>query len=227
MICLIDNFFMFLLLGFFWLFWMFYYFVQTWKKCHLKLFIYLFWLGCVFVAIFRLSPIVGRGYSLVAVLRLLLVLASPVAEQVLGVAGFDSCCSWALEYGRSSYGTWTQFPHDLLDLSSHSRDWTMFPALAGGFLTTGIPEKSLIIFKNIFFLPSLAFFEGPIKHTLECVILIHRLMDDLFIISLYLISISLWIVSIAVSSGSPASSSIGLIWCYLFYSYIVFFMYKY
>ena len=76
----------------------------------------------MFVAIFRLSLIVGRGYSLVAVLRLLLVLASPVAEQVLGVAGFDSCCSWALEYGFSSYGTWTQFPHDLLDLSSHSRD---------------------------------------------------------------------------------------------------------
>ena len=77
----------------------------------------------MFVATFRLSLIVvSRGYSLAAVLRLLLVVASPVAEQVLGGAGFNSCGSRALEYGLSSYGTWTQIPHDLLDLSSHSRD---------------------------------------------------------------------------------------------------------
>ena len=51
-------------------------------------------------------------------------------------------------------------------------------------------------------------------------------MDDLSITSVYLISISLWIVSIAVSSGSPAFSSTSLTWCYLFYSYIVFFMFS-
>ena len=44
----------------------------------------------MFVATFRLSLIVvSRGYSLAAVLRLLLVVASPVAEQVLGGAGFN------------------------------------------------------------------------------------------------------------------------------------------
>ena len=55
-----------------------------------------------------------RGYSLVVVLRLLIVVASPVAEnglqgaRVSAVAACElsSCGSWALEHGLRYCGTW-------------------------------------------------------------------------------------------------------------------------
>ena len=46
------------------------------------------------------------GYSLVAMLRLLIAVASLVAE-VLGYLGFSSCGSWALEHRFSSCDTRT------------------------------------------------------------------------------------------------------------------------
>ena len=56
----------------------------------------------------------SRGYSLVAVCRLLIVVASHCRAWALGHAGFlavvrglNSCGSQALEPRLSSYGTWT------------------------------------------------------------------------------------------------------------------------
>ena len=51
------------------------------------------------------SPLaVSGGYSLVAMLSLLIAVASLVAE-VLGCLGFSSCCSWALGHMFSSCDT--------------------------------------------------------------------------------------------------------------------------
>ena len=51
----------------------------------------------------------SRGYSLVAILRLLMAMDSPlVTEHGLSRhMGFSSCSSWALEHRLSSCGTWT------------------------------------------------------------------------------------------------------------------------
>ena len=55
-----------------------------------------------------------------------------------------SCDSWALEPCRS-----VAVAHGLVALqhvvSPWTRDWTVSPALAGGFLTTGPPEKPLFL----------------------------------------------------------------------------------
>ena len=58
------------------------------KKKELRLFIY-FWLHWVFLAV--------RGPSSVALHRLLIVGASPVAEAGSGCSGFSSCGVWAPE----------------------------------------------------------------------------------------------------------------------------------
>ena len=63
----------------------------TFKKFYLFI-----WLCWVFVAECRLSlAAVSGGYSLVAVCRLLIAVASLVAEQALGHRGFRSCGTWA------------------------------------------------------------------------------------------------------------------------------------
>ena len=64
----------------------------------------------------------GRGYSLISVRGLLIVVAFLVEEQglqgarasVVGTRGLSSCCSRALEHRLSSSGAWDK----LLDQSS-------------------------------------------------------------------------------------------------------------
>ena len=69
------------------------------------LFIYLFSAALGLRCCTGFSPLaVSGGYSLVAMLSLLIAVASLVAG-VLGCLGFSSCCSWALEHGLKSYGT--------------------------------------------------------------------------------------------------------------------------
>ena len=79
------------------------------------IFIYLFIFGCAesSFAVRRLSLVAAsRGYSLVVVCGLLIVVASVVAEQrlysaqasVVAACGLSSCSSWALEHRLSNCG---------------------------------------------------------------------------------------------------------------------------
>ena len=99
-------------------------------KINLFLFIY-FWLCWVFVAARGLSLVaVSRGYSSLQCagfsLRWLLLLQSAGSRH----AGFSSC------------GTWTQLLHGMWDLPRPGLEH-VFPALAGGFLTTAPLGKPL------------------------------------------------------------------------------------
>ena len=112
---------------------------------NINLFIY-FWLCWVFFAACRLSLVAeSGGYSLLRCtgfsLRWLLLLQSTGSRHV----GFSSCSSWALERRLSSCGAW----------ASCSAACGIFPdqgsnpcplALAGRFLTTVPPGKSLSYF---------------------------------------------------------------------------------
>ena len=60
--------------------------------------------------------------------------------------GLSSCGSWALEHRLSSCGAWAQLLHGMWDLPGPGLE-PVSPALAGGFLTTMPPGKSLHIFK--------------------------------------------------------------------------------
>ena len=55
-------------------------------------------------------------------------------------AGFSSCGLWALEHGLSSCGTRAQLLHGMWDLPRPGLE-SMYPALAGRFLTTAPPGK--------------------------------------------------------------------------------------
>ena len=61
---------------------------------------------------------------------------------VVVARGLSSCGSWALERRLSSCGTWTQVLHSIWDLHRPGTK-SVSPALAGGFLTTAPPGKSL------------------------------------------------------------------------------------
>ena len=110
-----------------------------------------------------------RGLLFVAVCRLLIAMASLVAEQGLQVnglqqlqhmgsvvvargtqstqasavalLGLSSCGARALECRLSSCGPWAQLLHSMWDLPRPGIE-PMFPALASGFSTTTIPGKS-------------------------------------------------------------------------------------
>ena len=92
-----------------------------------------------------------RGYSLVAVLRLLIAVASLVAQhrlqdsQVSVVAAhvLCSCISQALEHRLNGYGSQASLLRGIWDLPGQGME-PMSPALAGGFFTTETPGKSLI-----------------------------------------------------------------------------------
>ena len=126
---------------------------------------YIFWLHWVFVAAHGLSLVVASGgYSLlwctVFSLWWLLLLWSTGSRHT----GFSSCNTWAqqlqctgsrahglsscgsqaLEYRFSSCGTRTQLLHGLWGLPRPVIE-PMYPALAGGFLTTAPPGKSPLI----------------------------------------------------------------------------------
>ena len=85
----------------------------------------------VFVAAGRLSLVVASGgYPLVAIHRLLIAVASLVAERgLVGVHGFSSCGAQAL------------LPCSMWDLSGPRME-PMSPALAGRFLAPRPLEKS-------------------------------------------------------------------------------------
>ena len=72
---------------------------------------------------------------------------------VVVVRGLSICGSWALECRLSSCGTWAQSLRSMWDLPG-PRIEHVFPALAGGFLTTAPPGKSqpCFIFKTLFLL---------------------------------------------------------------------------
>ena len=61
---------------------------------------------------------------------------------VVVARGLSSCGSWALELRLRSCGTWALLLCDMWDLPGPGLE-PVFPALAGGFLTTAPPGKSL------------------------------------------------------------------------------------
>ena len=64
--------------------------------------------------------------------------------RALGLVGFSCCRSQALEQGLSSCGTWTQLPC-IMGCLSRPGIKPVSPAMAGGFLCTGLPGKSAIL----------------------------------------------------------------------------------
>ena len=110
-----------------------------------NLFIY-FWLRWVFVAARRLSLVAAsRGYSSLwrvgFSLQWLLLLWSMGSRH----AGFSSCGSQVLEHRLRSCGTWALLLRGMWDLPGPGIE-PVSPALAGGFLTTVPPGKSLSCF---------------------------------------------------------------------------------
>ena len=55
--------------------------------------------------------------------------------------GFSSCSWWAIEHRLGSCSAQAYLPCSMWNFPS--RDWTHVPALAGRFLTTGPPGKSM------------------------------------------------------------------------------------
>ena len=100
---------------------------------------------------------VSRGYSLVAVDKLLISVAPLVAEltQALGAwalvaaaCGLSRGGSWALEHRHSRCGTQAYLPSGMWDLPRPGIE-PMSPVLAGRFFTTEAPAKSSIALFNI------------------------------------------------------------------------------
>ena len=110
-----------------------------------------FWLLWVFVAACRLSPVAAsRGYSSLWCTGFswwwLLLLRSMGSRR----AGFSSCGSGALERRLSFCGARASLLHGMWDLPGPGLE-PVCPALAGGFLTTVPPGKSLTcLLKNNF-----------------------------------------------------------------------------
>ena len=91
----------------------------------------------------------SRGYSLVLVQGLLIVVASLVEHRlqnvpasVGAVQGLSGCSSWALKHRLNSCGAWAQLICNMCDLPRPGID-PMSSALAGGFFTTEPPGKPL------------------------------------------------------------------------------------
>ena len=82
-----------------------------------------------------------RGLLFVVVHRLLIAVASLVVEHGLQARGLSSCDLWALECRPSSRGARAQLLCGMWDLPKPGLQ-PVFPALAGGFLTTAPPGKS-------------------------------------------------------------------------------------
>ena len=110
-----------------------------------------FWLCWVFVAARRLSPVMasGRhsslqcaGFSLWWLLFCCLGRALAAWTSVVVARGLSSCGSWALECRLSSCAAWAYLLCGMWDLPGPGLE-PVSPALAGGFLTTVSPGKSL------------------------------------------------------------------------------------
>ena len=89
--------------------------------------------------------LVSRGYSPVAAHRLLTPVASLVAEHRLQVQGLQQLWLPGLEHRLNSCGQRAQLLWDMCDLL-RSEIKSVSPALAGGFFTTGPPEKPYPLF---------------------------------------------------------------------------------
>ena len=97
------------------------------------------------VAVRRLSLVsASRGYSLLRCvgfsLRWLLLLRSMGSRR----AGFSSCGAWTLEHRLSTCVARAKLLYGMWDLPGPGLE-PVSPALAGGFLTTAPPGKSLSI----------------------------------------------------------------------------------
>ena len=84
----------------------------------------------------------SRSCSAVAVLRLLIVLVSLVAEHRLQtlVCGLSSCGSQAVGHRLHSHGTQASLLQGMWGLPGSEME-AMSPALTGGFITTEPPRK--------------------------------------------------------------------------------------
>ena len=89
---------------------------------------------------FSFSSCGERKLPFVAVRRLLPVVASLAAEHGLQVCGLSRCSMWAPECSFSSCGTQTQLSGCMWDLPGLGIE-PVFPALASGFLATGLQGK--------------------------------------------------------------------------------------
>ena len=99
-----------------------------------------------------------RGLLFVAVSRLLIAVASFVAERRLQARGLSSCGSRALECRLSTCGARAYLLRGTWDLPGPGLE-PVSPALAGGFLTTAPPGKSL---DTIDFLEKVFSFQGTL-----------------------------------------------------------------
>ena len=110
-------------------------------------FIYLFLTVLGLHCCLGLSPVAeSRGYSLVAVGKLLTVVTSLVAEhRALGHMDFSSCSSLALKHRLHSCGTPAYLLLGMEDLPRPGIK-PMSPVLGGRFFTTESPEKPSIWF---------------------------------------------------------------------------------
>ena len=111
------------------------------------LFYYLFtyfWICWVSVA-HRLSLVAAsRGYSLLWCTGFSLWWRLLLWSMGFRHMGFSSCGSWALERRLSSCGAWVQLLCGMWGLPRPGIE-PVSPALAGGFLTTAPPGKSLLL----------------------------------------------------------------------------------
>ena len=91
-------------------------------------FIFLVTFGCSGSSLSRLSLVaVSWGYSLFAVHRLLIAVASPVVEHWLQAHRLRNCSSWVLDHRLSSYNAWAYLP--VAVESSRIRDGTRAPCV--------------------------------------------------------------------------------------------------
>ena len=114
---------------------------EAFKFLKFYLYIYIFWLCWVFIAVWAFSLVVASGVnSKVVVCRLLIAMAASCRARALGYVGFSGCGSRALEYRLSSCaaqdsllcGMWDP-PESGIELRS--------PALAGGLFTIELSGK--------------------------------------------------------------------------------------
>ena len=113
---------------------------------YLFIYLFIFWLHWVFIAVCGLSLVaVSRGYSPLQCtgfpLRWLLLLRSMGSRH----PGFSSCGSQGLERRLSSCGAQALYLCGMWDLPRPGLE-PVSPALAGRFLTTAPPGKSLLPF---------------------------------------------------------------------------------
>ena len=136
----------------------------------ISLFTY-FWLCWVFVAVRRLSLVAVSGATLCCseqsshcgAFSCCRAQALGAWASVVVACRLSSCGSRALEYRLSSCGTWAQLLRGMWHHPGPGLE-PLSPALAGGFLTTVSPGKSLFFFYCLYYF-TLSNFIRQIKDT--------------------------------------------------------------